>query len=186
MEQVSTGRRRSRSGAVSVAELIRRQPHAGDDLGLADEQLASASECAEEPSSPLAMRITVGVLGATLMCGSAGAASMIITRPPAVSPRHAPSAEPLHGVQALRPDLLRQAHWPFRENGGYATARTDDTGDDDQSGQHSQSPLSRMTSANPSAGSPEPVTSRPKYDTGATAPVPGSIATRFPPDIPGT
>lgn len=77
--------------------------------------------------------------------GATAAITAIITQP-AAAPRPATSAARIDGVLALRPDLVRQARWPFSANGGFAEAAG--------SGSAIEEPLvAEQSTANPAAGS---------------------------------
>ncbi|MFC7341817.1 hypothetical protein [Saccharopolyspora griseoalba] len=89
----------------------------------------------------------LGVLLGVLLVISAALAGAVVLARTHDQPRPVPAAEPIAGTLALRPDLVRDARWPFRENGGFAHP---DAGDVDVSGP----PLDYERIANPSAGSP--------------------------------
>lgn len=152
---VPTGRRRAREGAVSVADLLRRQrprPAQWDYYQyLADELTRARAANTEERLPPAALRVTMCVLAALLMCGAAGAVSAIIARPASSAARPAASSRPIHGASALRPDLLQRAQWPYANNGGFSLDGNECTFEDYAADQ--QKPLFAFTAANPSAGS---------------------------------
>ncbi|QUH05065.1 hypothetical protein HUO13_33645 [Saccharopolyspora erythraea] len=76
----------------------------------ADELLAHSDDARAGHPPPLAARLVFGVLGVALVLGSAAMSSMIISRP---APVPTARPEPVDGVLALRPDLVRDARWPF-------------------------------------------------------------------------
>ncbi|MEV0700819.1 hypothetical protein AB0I53_23320 [Saccharopolyspora sp. NPDC050389] len=141
----STSRRRGGAGAVTVAELIKREPLSPAHERIADELLKAPDPSADAP--PLRSWIVFGVLGALLMLVAAVVSAKLISQP-AAAPRPASSAAPITGVLALRPDLVREAGWPFDANGGFAAAAG--------SGGTDEAPeAAEQSTANPSAGSHE-------------------------------
>lgn len=123
MEPPAGGRRHnrgfsSRSGAISVAELIRKQPkpvriqsaeEAATD-GLVTDLLGAEREPHYiEPRRSTGVKLLGIVVAAMALCGTVAAASMITnTRQEAAPPAPvtAPAPAPITGVSALRPDLL--------------------------------------------------------------------------------
>ncbi|AHI01490.1 hypothetical protein [Kutzneria albida] len=123
MEPPSSGRRHnrgesSRSGAISVAELIRKQPpprrilsrdEAGTD-GLVTDLLGTAPLVDQpEPRRSPAVKLAALVLGTASLCATVAAASMITgnRQPAATAPaRHNAVPSVITGAAALRPDLL--------------------------------------------------------------------------------
>ncbi|MBA8822711.1 hypothetical protein FHX42_000040 [Saccharopolyspora lacisalsi] len=79
----------------------------------------TAEDSAAEPPLPR-RRIATGVLGALLLCGSVVTGSAILTASPTDSPPPTAPPAPIDGAEALRPDLLARANWPFADNGGYS------------------------------------------------------------------
>ncbi|GAA2331143.1 hypothetical protein GCM10009854_02650 [Saccharopolyspora halophila] len=98
-------------------------------------------------SRPPAGQRVLGLLGLVLVVSAALAGSLVLARTDHQA-RPAPTAEPIIGTLALRPDLVRSARWPFRANAGFAESGA--PGDDDTG-----PPLDYENIANPSAGSPE-------------------------------
>lgn len=132
VQRLSTGHRNDRDTTVSVSELVRRRPGAGTSepdrivLPVPDDHLGTLVTTAPyipDSRMPLPVRITISFLCVLLVCGAAAATSAIITRP-RQNPALAVQAGPISGTLALRPDLLREATWPFSANGGYATPDT--------------------------------------------------------------
>ena len=109
MERLAAGRRLDRDGAIPVAELIRRAPTRTSHERLAGELLSYSSAQDDPGRPPLAARLVYGVIGVVLVLTSAVITSMISTRP---LPPPTGGAE-IRGVIALRPDLVREARWPF-------------------------------------------------------------------------
>jgi hypothetical protein len=150
VEHLSTGRRRDRTApgtdTITVAELIKREPMSPEHQRLADELLKAPDPADTAP--PLTSRIAFGTLGVLLLFGATAASAMIVSQP-AAAPRPVASAAPIDGVLALRPDLVRDAHWPFAANGGFAAAAS--------SGGTAEEPAAAIerSAANPSAGSHE-------------------------------
>ncbi|MDI2028929.1 hypothetical protein QFW96_09920 [Saccharopolyspora sp. TS4A08] len=104
---------------VTVAELIRRGPHA-------PEQGLLAGDLDERPdltsaSPPLGGLVALAVLGVLLLVSAAGAGALVMAKP-AQLPRPTDSAAAISGALALRPDLVLQAAWPFHDNGGFNAA----------------------------------------------------------------
>lgn len=99
---------------VTVAELIRRGPHTPEQ-GLLAAELGSDAAPTRTPRAGL---IVMAALGVLLLISAAGAGALIMTKP-AQLPRPADSAAAISGAQALRPDLVLQAKWPFEGNGGF-------------------------------------------------------------------
>ncbi|MGP4015436.1 hypothetical protein [Saccharopolyspora sp. 5N708] len=147
MEHPSTIRRRDRgaSGSVTVAELIKRQPMSPEHERLADQLLKTPEPVDGAP--PLGTRIAFGAVGALLLLGAAVTSAAIIARP-ADAPRPTAPATPIAGALALRPDLVRDARWPFADNGGFATAV-------DPASTTEEPEAAERSTANPSAGSDE-------------------------------
>ncbi|MCI2419416.1 hypothetical protein MOQ72_18400 [Saccharopolyspora sp. K220] len=147
MEHPSTSRRRDRSASdtVTVAELIKRQPMSPEHEQLADQLLRTAEPTDSTP--PLGTRIALCTLGVLLLLGATAASGMIIAEPVG-TPRQASSATPIKGALALRPDLVRDARWPFTANGGFAAAA--DSGPTDAAPEAAE-----RSAANPAAGSDE-------------------------------
>ncbi|MER7015740.1 hypothetical protein ABT324_30260 [Saccharopolyspora sp. NPDC000359] len=143
METPSSGRRRDHQApdSISVAELIRRTPLSIRHERLADE-LQPDDGAAGTP--PLAGRIAFGTLGVLLALGAAAVTSTIVAQP-ATAPRPAATA-PIAGGFALRPDLVRDARWPFAGNGGFA-----ESAPGENAAEHPGVP--QPMTANPQAGS---------------------------------
>ncbi|GAA2808370.1 hypothetical protein GCM10010470_49520 [Saccharopolyspora taberi] len=110
MDGSATGRRRDRDGAITVTELIRREPGWTARAHLADELLAYSSEQDDPTPAPLASRLLFGTFGFGLLLVSAVITSMILAHP---LPRADGGGAVVRGVVALRPDLVRDASWPF-------------------------------------------------------------------------
>ncbi|GAB3295381.1 hypothetical protein [Parasphingorhabdus pacifica] len=97
MKRFGKAHRRSRTGAVAAADMIRRRrPHPASPEAL-----------------PFSVRATISFLGVLVVCCAAIAICTIIAEP-----RREPSASlaqpgPITGVAALHPGLLREARWPF-------------------------------------------------------------------------
>ncbi|PKW12788.1 hypothetical protein [Saccharopolyspora spinosa] len=143
----STGRRNdhadSGAGAITVAELMKRIPLSPEHERLADQLLKTPDPA--DAALPLRSRIVLGSLGALLLLGAASVGAKIIVEP-AAEPHPASSAAPIDGASALRPDLVRNAGWPFTDNGGFAAAAgSGGTTDAPEPGE--------QTTANPAAGS---------------------------------
>jgi hypothetical protein len=103
-----------------------------------------------DPQPPEPRPPSAGLLGgllAVLLVISAALAGAVVLARTHDQPRPVPAAEPIAGALALRPDLVRDARWPFPSNGGFAQP---DARDDDVTGP----PLDYERIANPSAGSP--------------------------------
>ncbi|MGW1676919.1 hypothetical protein [Saccharopolyspora sp. NPDC002376] len=145
METPSPGRRRDQtSDSISVAELIRRSPFIADHERLADELLKDDDTAGTQP---LTGRIAFGTLGVLLLLGAASSTTTIVSKP-ADAPRPTASAAPIEGGLALRPDLVRDARWPFAANAGFADSESD--GD---AAEQPEAP--QLMTANPAAGSAE-------------------------------
>lgn len=119
-----------------------------------DSGLSAATEGPTRPSlaplpperrSQAGLRVLV-LLGLALVVSAALAGSLVLASADHRA-RPASTAEPIIGTLALRPDLVRDARWPFHANAGFAEAVT--PGDDDTG-----PPLDYEHIANPSAGSP--------------------------------
>lgn len=133
----------SGAGAVTVAELMKRITLSPEHERLAD-QLLKTPDPAED-ALPLRSRILLGAMGVLLLLGAAAVGATIIAEP-AAAPRPASSAAPIDGAPALRPDLVRNAGWPFADNGGFAAAAG--------SGGATDAPEpAEQSTANPAAGS---------------------------------
>ncbi|MBF6507773.1 hypothetical protein IU422_08445 [Nocardia farcinica] len=142
METPPSGRRRDHHApdSISVAELIRRTP-----LSIKHERLAELLPDDDTSGAPpLAGRIAFGVMGVLLLLGAAAATSTIVAHPADV-PRPA-AAAPIEGGLALRPDLVRDARWPFADNGGFA-----ETAPGEDAVERPEAP--QLMAANPEAGS---------------------------------
>lgn len=96
---------------------------------------------------PPAGQRVLGLIGLLLVISAALAGALVLARTHD-QPRPLPAAEPITGTLALRPDLVRDARWPFQGNGGFARPDSRDEGE-------SQPPLDYGRIANPSAGSPD-------------------------------
>lgn len=126
MELLPTEHRHGRNSPIPVDELARHgnNPYEFDSTAdfLIDDLAVPGAEPAENVLPATPARIAVAVVAVVLLCGGTTAASMIIAQPlgPAAHP-NPPAAGPIHGIAALRPDLLRQARWPFTANGGIST-----------------------------------------------------------------
>ncbi|GAA0525434.1 hypothetical protein GCM10011581_14520 [Saccharopolyspora subtropica] len=145
MENPSTSRRHDHNGRspVTVAELIRREPLTPEHERLVTELLAAPEPTDGTPA--LGSRLAFGALGVVLMVGAAIAGAMILADP-ASAPRPVTTTAPISGVLALRPDLVRDATWPFTDNGGVAAASG--------TGAVDEEPAAAVRStANPTAGS---------------------------------
>lgn len=103
---------------VTVAELIRRGPHAPEQ-DLPPTELGTTDPTPTR--TPLGGLIVLTTLGVLLLISAAGAGALIMAKP-AHLPRPADSAAAISGALALRPDLVLQAKWPFDDNGGFETA----------------------------------------------------------------
>ena len=117
MERPAGGRRHSRGGSVSVADLIRRQP--GSERILSPEEAATEGLLGDllggkglpddsEPRTSTALKLLGVLVGAVTLAATITAASMITKDPgpakAAVTTSPAPRA--LSGAGALRPDVL--------------------------------------------------------------------------------
>ena len=117
MERPAGGRRHSRGGSVSVADLIRRQPgsvriptpdEAATDGLLSDlldgRQLPDDSE----PRASTGLKVLGVLVGAVTLAATIAAASMITSdpRPSRAALITAPPPQALSGAGALRPDFL--------------------------------------------------------------------------------
>jgi hypothetical protein len=129
-----------------VAELLTRQRRflrgaepTRDGVGDVDDS------CHQE--SPLATRVTMGVIGGVLLLASASAMSAIIAMPTSTRKPPTPPQVSLVGEEALRPDLVTRAQWPFAP--GVVDAPS--TGDGQAHSTEHQGDGS--TPANPTAGS---------------------------------
>jgi hypothetical protein len=147
VEHPSTIRRHDRgaSGSVTVAELIKRQALSPEHERLADQLLKAPEPVAAAP--PLRTLIAFGTVGILLLVGAAVTSATIIAQP-ASAPRPAATATSIKGVQALRPDLVRDARWPFADNGGFAAAV-------DPANPTGEPEAAAGSTANPLAGSDE-------------------------------
>ncbi len=105
-------------------------------------------DSAADPPLPR-RRITSGALGALLLCGSVVSGSAILTVSPTDSPPPTAPPAPIGGAEALRPDLLARANWPFADNGGYARASDERP----TTSVPSPAPPPEMWGANPRVGS---------------------------------
>ncbi|SDZ06090.1 hypothetical protein SAMN05216215_104476 [Saccharopolyspora shandongensis] len=128
-----------------MAELIRREPLSPEHERIADELLKTPDPAADAPT--LRSRIAFGLLGTLLLLAAAAIGARIVAQP-AAPPRPFTSAAPITGVLALRPDLVREAGWPFGANGGFAAAAGSGGADDVPE-------AAEQGTANPSAGSHE-------------------------------
>ncbi|MFB9569708.1 hypothetical protein [Saccharopolyspora hordei] len=124
-----------------MAELLRRSPLAQRER-LAD---ALADQCSG--ALPLTSRLAFGTLAVLLLVGAAVATSTIVAGP-APAPRTTAHVTALEGGLALRPDLVRDARWPFTAE----VAPTDDATEDPAVEQPEEP---QLMSANPAAGSVE-------------------------------
>ena len=117
MERPAGGRRHSRGGSVSVADLIRRQPgsvriltpdEAGTDGLLGDLLGGKGLPDDSEPRSSAALKLLGVLVGALTLAGTITAASMITNdpRPTKAAMVTSPHPQALSGAGALRPDLL--------------------------------------------------------------------------------
>jgi hypothetical protein len=118
VERPAGGRRHSRGGSVSVADLIRRQP--GSVRVLAEDEAATDGLLTDllggkglpddsEPRTSTAMKLLGVLVGAVTLAGTIAAASLITndSRPTrATAESLAPQPQPLSGGDALRPDVL--------------------------------------------------------------------------------
>jgi hypothetical protein len=118
VERPAGGRRHSRGGSVSVADLIRRQP--GSVRVLAEDEAATDGLLTDllggkalpedsEPRTSTAMKLLGVLVGAVTLAGTIAAASLITndSRPTrAATQALAPQPQPLSGGDALRPDVL--------------------------------------------------------------------------------
>jgi hypothetical protein len=147
VEHPSSGRRRDRtapgSDTITVAELISREPMSPEHERLADRLRKAPDPAATAP--PLTSRIAFATLCVLLIVGCTAASAMIISHP-ATGARPAASAAPIDGAFALRPDLVRDAHWPFAANGGFAVAAN-------FGGTAEVLAVAEQSTANPAAGS---------------------------------
>lgn len=98
---------------------MKRIPLSPEHERLADKLLKTPDPA--DDALPLRSRIVLGSLGALLLLGAASVGATIIAEP-AAAPGPASSAATIEGASALRPDLVRNAGWPFADNGGFATA----------------------------------------------------------------
>ncbi|MFB9907147.1 hypothetical protein [Allokutzneria oryzae] len=131
MERSTTGRRHQRAGAVTVAELIRKQPAParGPARSVTDsQQLVSELYSSTQPTTPTPapvyfadpepepdprehpllkpLRVLGIIVGALLLAGSVVAASVITADYGPHGPRTQYQAPQLNGALALRPDLV--------------------------------------------------------------------------------
>jgi hypothetical protein len=118
VERPAGGRRHTRGGSVSVADLIRRQPgsvriptpeQAASDALLSDLLGGRALTDDSDPRTSTTMKVLGVLVGALTLAGTVAAASMITTdhwtpRPAALVATA--QTKPLSGAGALRPDLL--------------------------------------------------------------------------------
>ncbi|WP_211765081.1 hypothetical protein [Kutzneria sp. CA-103260] len=117
MERPAGGRRHSRGGSVSVADLIRRQPgsvrimspdEAATDGLLGDLLGGKGLPDDGEPRTSAALKLLGVLVGAITLAGTITAASMITndTRPARAALMPAPRPQALSGTGALLPDVL--------------------------------------------------------------------------------
>ncbi|MFC0544480.1 hypothetical protein [Kutzneria chonburiensis] len=117
MERPAGGRRHSRGGSVSVADLIRRQPgsvriptpeEAATDGLLGDLLGGKGLPDDSDPRTSPALKVLGLLVGAITLAGTVAAASMITSdpRPAKAAVVASPQPEALTGVDALRPDVL--------------------------------------------------------------------------------
>lgn len=222
MDSSPVGRRRLRHGGsprndplceatVTVGDLIKRQPAPVREKLTKHRSSSHAARVHTAPprtpaSDPVGLptgdyptlsrtaRVMIGVIGGLLLCTSATATSLISTQETRAFPGPgARAAGPITGVAALRPDLLREAQWPFPDNGGYASQRQgapqpSDANPGDQTftqPEPTPSPAG-LTTARPDAGSTEAALNvvRDFYHLLGTNP--SSALTRVSPSLLGT
>jgi hypothetical protein len=118
VERPAGGRRHSRGGSVSVADLIRRQPgsvriptpeEAATDGLLTDLLGGKGLPDDSDPRTSTAMKLLGVLVGAVTLAGTIAAASLITNdqRPArSAAPVMSPQPRPLSGADALRPDVL--------------------------------------------------------------------------------
>jgi hypothetical protein len=117
VERPAGGRRHSRGGSVSVADLIRRQPgsvriptpeEAATDGLLGDLLGGKGLPDDSDPRTSPALKVLGLLVGAITLAGTVAAASMITSdpRPAKAAVVASPQPEALTGVDALRPDVL--------------------------------------------------------------------------------
>ncbi|GAA3433540.1 hypothetical protein [Kutzneria kofuensis] len=117
MERPAGGRRHSRGGSVSVADLIRRQPgsvriptpeEAATDALLGDLLGGKGLPDDSDPRTSTALKLLGVLVGAITLAGTIAAASMITgePRPARVAVMTSPQPQALTGADALRPDVL--------------------------------------------------------------------------------
>lgn len=117
MERPAGGRRHSRGGSVSVADLIRRQPgsvriptaeEAASDALLGDLLGGQGLPDDSEPRTSAALKLLGVLVGALTLAGTVLAASMITNgpRPARAALVTSPHSQALTGAAALRPDML--------------------------------------------------------------------------------
>lgn len=117
MERPAGGRRHSRGGSVSVADLIRRQP--GSVRIMSSEDAATDGLLGDllggkglpddgEPRTSTALKLLGVLVGAITLAGTITAASMITgdSRPARAALVTAPRPQALSGTGALMPDVL--------------------------------------------------------------------------------
>ena len=117
MERPAGGRRHSRGGSVSVADLIRRQPgsvriktadEAATDGLLGDLLGGKGLPDDSDPRTSTALKVLGVLIGAVTLTGTIAAASMITgdPRPAKAAVLSSPQPQALTGADALRPDVL--------------------------------------------------------------------------------
>lgn len=117
MERPAGGRRHSRGGSVSVADLIRRQP--GSVRIMSSEEAATDGLLGDllggkglpddgEPRTSTALKLLGVLVGAITLAGTITAASMITndSRPTRTALTTSPRPQALSGTGALMPDVL--------------------------------------------------------------------------------
>jgi hypothetical protein len=117
VERPAGGRRHSRGGSVSVADLIRRQPgsvriptpeEAATDALLGDLLGGKGLPDDSDPRTSPALKVLGVLVGAITLAGTVAAASMITSdpRPTKAAAMASPQPQALTGADALRPDVL--------------------------------------------------------------------------------
>jgi hypothetical protein len=115
VERPAGGRRHSRGGSVSVADLIRRQP--GSVRILSPEEAATDGLLGDllggkglpddsEPRTSTALKLLGVLVGALTLAGTITAASMITNDPRTARTALVTAPQALSGAGALRPDVL--------------------------------------------------------------------------------
>lgn len=145
---VTSGRRRTRSGGVTVAELFQRRHPTRVPVGAQDD-----STTAEATFALAAPRITMFVVAVLCLCSAATAISVITVH--ATAPSATAATPPaVSGADALRPDLIATMRWPFPDDRGLVEAPDSLTGTRAARPDPPSPQLSPET-ANPAAGSAE-------------------------------